>query len=82
MNFLGIFVGFGMLAILFWLLIGLISILAFIFWIMMLVDCVKRKFPESAEKIVWILVLIFLQVLGALIYYFIVKDSGSNKKRN
>jgi cytochrome c biogenesis factor len=64
--------GLGMLGIFLQLIIGAISILAFVFWILMLVDCVKRKFKDS-EKIVWILVLIFTGIIGALIYYFVVK---------
>ncbi|MBI2109727.1 PLDc N-terminal domain-containing protein [Candidatus Woesearchaeota archaeon] len=58
----------------FMLLIGLIWILALIFWIWMITDCVSRKFKNGSDKIVWVLVLIFLNVLGAGIYYFIVKS--------
>lgn len=63
----------GLLAAFFGLIAVVISILAFIFWVLMIVDCVKRNFKESNEKIVWIIVLIFAGVLGALIYYFVVK---------
>ena len=50
-------------------------VFAFIFWIWMIVDCVQRKFKNHSDKIIWILVLIFLQFLGAILYYFIVKHS-------
>ena len=53
----------------FFLLIGL---LFFVFWVIMLVDCATRKFKESSEKIVWIIVIIFTGIIGALIYYFVV----------
>jgi hypothetical protein len=51
-----------------------LGVLAFIFWILMLIDCVKRKFKEESEKIVWVLVIIFTGIIGASIYYFIVKN--------
>ena len=50
-----------------------LAILLFIFWIMMIIDCVKRKFKDENDKIVWILVLVFLHIIGAIIYYFVVK---------
>ena len=54
-------------AIIVWKLI----ILVFgIFWIMMLVDCLKRKFSTDMDKIAWILVLIFVPGIGAFVYLF------------
>lgn len=41
----------------------------------MLTDCLKRDFKKDYEKIVWVLVMIFLHLLGAIIYYFVVKVS-------
>jgi len=77
MHFIDMIFGFGVVALFFYLIAIGISILAFVFWILMLVDCVKRKFKEDSEKIIWILVLIFTGIIGALIYYFVVK----HKKR-
>ena len=57
----------------FMLIIVILLVLGLIFWIAMIIDCVKRNFKKDSEKIVWILVLIFLGVLGAIIYYFVVK---------
>jgi len=47
--------------------------LIFIFWIWMLIDCLKRNFKKENDKIVWVLVIIFLHIIGAIIYYFVVK---------
>jgi len=44
-----------------------------VFWILMILDCVKRKRMSDGERVAWILVLIFLHFMGALIYYFAVK---------
>ena len=72
MHSFGLFAGFG--------LIVLAAVLfLFVFWIWMIIDCLKRDFKKDVEKIVWILVLIFLHLLGAIIYYFVVKipDKGT-----
>lgn len=58
-----------------------IGILLVIFWLWMLVDCLKRDFKKDAEKIVWVLVIIFLHILGAIIYYFVVKSDKDIKKK-
>lgn len=81
MSFMNMMWGFGILGLFFGLIIAAISIWAFVFWILMIVDCVKRKFKEDSEKIVWILVLVFTGIVGALIYYFIVKDKDKKRKR-
>ena len=56
----------------FLVLIG-VAIFLFVFWILMIVDAAKRDFKKDSERVVWILILIFLGGLGAIIYYFAVK---------
>ena len=63
-------IGFFMFSM---LLIALIGALLFAFWIWMIIDCAKRNFRKDMDKVVWILVVVFLNVLGAAIYYFVVK---------
>lgn len=62
------------------IIIGIITILSvifgilgFLFWLWMLIDCAKRDFPKANDKIVWILIIIFIQIIGAIIYYFVFK---------
>lgn len=60
-----------------------IGILLTVFWILMIVDCAKRGFKDSIEKVVWILMMILLGVIGSAVYYFAVKrpqDSSKAKK--
>jgi phage shock protein PspC (stress-responsive transcriptional regulator) len=45
-----------------------------VFWIWMLVDCIKSDLRDS-DKLVWVLIIIFLSWLGALIYLMIVKSN-------
>ena len=41
-----------------------------VFWVWMLVDCVSNEPSEGNDKLIWALVIIFLNFLGAAIYYF------------
>ena len=65
--------GFAVFMILLMLLLFAVGIALLVFWVMMIVDCAKRKNLSDNERVVWILVLVFLQALCALIYYFAVK---------
>jgi len=56
--------------ILFFLLIGLAL---FAFWVWMIVDCAKRKFKYDGEKIVWLLVIVFVSWVGALVYFIVIR---------
>lgn len=52
---------------------AIFCIVVFLFWLWMLIDCAKRDFPKPNDKVVWILVIIFIQIVGATIYYFMIK---------
>jgi hypothetical protein len=49
-----------------------LAIFGVVFWIWMLVDCLSRK--KFEDKLVWVIILIFLNIFGAILYYFIVKN--------
>lgn len=51
---------------------------AFIFWIIMLVDAVKRTYPKQSDKTRWLLIVIAFGVFGAIWYYFSVKKRPAN----
>jgi len=55
----------------------LIGLAATIFWIIMLIDLVQRDFPANKEneKLLWILVVLLGNGIGAIIYYFVVKNN-------
>ena len=69
--------------ILLMLILMAIFVFLFVFWILMIIDCVKREFKGENDKVVWILVLVFLGFIGAVIYYFVVKvnDKKEIKKK-
>lgn len=57
----------------------LLGALLFVFWLMMLIDSITRKFKESNDKVIWVLVNIFVGILGALIYYFVIYNKDKTK---
>ena len=52
-------------------LVGIIGLLIFVFWIWMLIDAIQNRGLSDGEKICWVLAIVFLHIIGALIYYFI-----------
>ena len=65
----------GFIGLLVWLIVAAISLAGFAFWLWMLIDAIKSKGLSDGEKIVWVLVIIFLNFLGALIYFFAGRKS-------
>lgn len=59
-----VFVGCGVLGVILFLATSL-------FWIWMVVDCALNPALTGTDKVVWILVIIFLHFIGALIYYLV-----------
>jgi len=48
-----------------------IAVIATIFWVWVLIDCLTKEPAESNDKIAWVLVILLVPVLGALAYYFV-----------
>lgn len=49
-----------------------LSAIIFIFWLWMLIDCLKRE-TDSTQRIIWALVIFFLPCVGSLVYLFVRK---------
>lgn len=63
---------FGMAEILFllsFLLVLPVTLLCMAFWIWMLVDCALNEPSEGNDKLVWIIIILFANFIGALIYF-------------
>ena len=58
-------------AVIFFFLLLVIGLGGTIFWIWMLVDCASKEPSQGNDKLVWILVIVFTHLLGALLYFFI-----------
>jgi hypothetical protein len=67
----------GALGLLFMVAGALISLACFAFWLWMLVHAITNKGLPDGEKIVWVLVIIFLPVIGCILYFFIGRPKGS-----
>lgn len=75
--------GFGLGAGILALPFMIVGILLFAFWIWMIVDAAQRKFRNDVEKIIWIVVIVLGQWIGALVYYIVVRTynpKGVSKK--
>jgi hypothetical protein len=51
--------------------IGLVGILGSIFWIWMIIDCATNEPSINNDRLMWLLIIIFVHLVGALIYYFV-----------
>ncbi len=54
-----------------------VFLLPSIFWLVELIDVVRRRFPEPSTKIIWVLVVIFTHFIGALVYCFVGRKQGT-----
>lgn len=63
--------GAGIVGILLLLIVAVVGLALFAFWIWMLIHAITNKGLTDTEKIIWVLVVLFLHVLGALIYFFV-----------
>lgn len=64
------FGGWEIILILLGLFLVPLCVLAFIFWIWMLIDCIKNERISESAKIAWVLVIVLTHFLGAIIYFF------------
>jgi hypothetical protein len=56
-----------------------VGLLLTIFWIWMLIDAISNEPAEGNDKLIWIIVIVLTQALGAAIYYFIRRPERIRK---
>ncbi len=49
---------------------GALEILGLLFWLWMIYECVTRE-RNSAEKVLWLLLVVLAPVIGSLIYFLV-----------
>ena len=54
----------------------LVGIACAIFWLWMLIHAITNKGLRDGEKVLWVIVVIFLPCLGPLLYFFIGRPKG------
>ncbi len=72
----GVAAGLGVFMLVIWGIVLLGSI--FVIW--MLIDCLTSSMPTS-EKLLWALIIIFLHLIGAILYYAIKRSSATGRAR-
>lgn len=65
--------GGGLLMIV-WILLTLVG---FVLWVWALVDAIRNPALDNTMRIVWVLVIVFTNIVGALIYLAIGRNSPS-----
>ena len=58
---------------------GMFYILLIVFWIYMLIDCVKSE-DDNITKLMWVLILLYGSWVGAIVYYYIKKPENDRRK--
>ena len=58
----------GLFFLLIWLALG---VLCFAFWLWMLIHAIQNPRLDGTQRIVWVLVIIFLPFLGSILYFFV-----------
>lgn len=63
-------------------LVGVIlSVLAFALWIWAIVDCAMNEPSEGNTKIVWVLIIVFTNWIGALLYLIVRRPQREREAR-
>lgn len=60
------------IVVLMFLVFGLFG---FVLWIWTLIDCIHNEPSEGNDRLIWVLVILFAQLVGALIYLFVRRPS-------
>ena len=77
MNVMFGMIGSGIFGVLLFLIMAVFSLACFAFWLWMLIHAITNKGIVGTEKIVWVLVVIFLPFVGSLIYFFIGRPKAT-----
>lgn len=67
--------GFGGLLLV--LFIAALGIAFFAFWLWMLIHAITNKGLSDIEKLLWVLLIVFVGFLGPILYFFIGKPKAT-----
>ena len=62
---------FGLVVVGLWLFFLFVGLVGTAFWLWMIIECATKEPDEGNEKLVWIIILIFTHLLGAILYLVI-----------
>lgn len=58
---------------------ALLFVAGFVLWIWALIDCVRvpdDSMFQSGNKLIWVLIIVFAQIIGAILYLLIGRPKG------
>jgi hypothetical protein len=53
------------------LLLISVFLCGFVFWLWMLVDCATKETDEGNTKLVWVVIILFANIVGAVVYWWV-----------
>jgi hypothetical protein len=59
---------------------ALLPIVLFLFWLAMLVDCLRNEPNTGSGKILWTLIILILNIPGAFLYFFLERPNLRNNR--
>ena len=77
----GALAGFAIFFLLIMMIFWVGILLLWIFWLVMVIDITKRDWKNAGDRAAYLVLVIFMNIIGALIYYFAVKRHLDNKKK-
>lgn len=54
----------------------LLALVGCVFWIWALVDCIKNPLLNDSERIMWVVMIVFLHFIGALLYRLLAQGKS------
>ncbi|WP_255742340.1 PLDc N-terminal domain-containing protein [Belliella calami] len=60
------------------LIFGFLAFVFFIFWVVTIIDIVRSNFQDPNMKLIWILIVIFTNPIGTIIYWIIAPNQKIN----
>jgi uncharacterized membrane protein len=60
----------GLPFLMFFLFFG-VGIIGTVFWVWMLIECATKESSSGNDKLIWILIILFTHLIGALIYFLV-----------
>jgi hypothetical protein len=52
-----------------------------LFWLLTLVHAVRSTYRDEISRIIWILIVIFFQVVGPILYWIFSKENKQNVRK-
>ncbi|WP_235272774.1 PLD nuclease N-terminal domain-containing protein [Methanosarcina mazei] len=60
------------------MIFGFVLVFSFIFWVWTLADCLRKETDEGNTRLIWVIVIVFTYIVGALLYYLIRRRDYSH----